>query len=195
MNFSLESTNIVVQAKEHNPSIISKEWLANKGIIKEKVNNFAHTPVFSLIETDKFDCIVDPERLFLIGKKPDSDTIKRILEIVKIYSKLLPEIPYKSIELRFIFGLTEEKKDLKALFSKNEELFISQLGKDYQIGGLLTFDYKNFKVRLRLTQLKDKIVADFSYFSQLQSVTAIEKLLSQYNDIIKQSEKIIGGLF
>ena len=38
MTFTLEKTSIQIFAKEHNPTILSKEWLSKKEIIQEKRN-------------------------------------------------------------------------------------------------------------------------------------------------------------
>ena len=68
MEISLIGANIVVLAENHNPSIISKDWLSQKGIIKDNVISFTHTPAFSVVETENFSFFVDPDRLQLTLK-------------------------------------------------------------------------------------------------------------------------------
>ena len=80
MTFTLDKTSIQIFEKEHNPTILSKEWLSKKKIIQEnEIKNFAHTPVFSLIETEYLGLLVKYEMLDMSIKKTDSECIKKSL--------------------------------------------------------------------------------------------------------------------
>jgi len=68
-NFSLIGASIVVLAKNHNPSIISKDWLIQNKIIEEEILNFTHLPIVSIIETNNINLFVDPNKLQLTIKK------------------------------------------------------------------------------------------------------------------------------
>lgn len=195
MNVSLKSANIVVIAKNHNPSIISKEWLSQNKIIEEKVINFVHTPVFSVIETDNFNLIVDPDRLQVSVKKINSENINKLLEIVEKYTNQLPETPYTTLGFNYIYNVTSDKKNLKDLFSKNDKLFRSIFTEDYQIGGLINFDYGNFLVRAKLTQVNEGLTVDFNFHLELKTPTNIKEGLQHYFDLKKKAEKILGELF
>ncbi|MHA1671095.1 MAG: hypothetical protein ACTSV5_11055 [Promethearchaeota archaeon] len=195
MAFSLKSFNIVIFAKNHNPTIISKEWLTDKQILKEKVNNFAHTPVFSVIETEDYDLIVDPERLYLSGKKANDKNIKRLIEIAKKYAETLPEIPYKGLELRYVYEIESDEKHLKELFVKNDKLFKSLFGEKYQISGTIKSDYKGFISNSKFLKFKDKIIGDICYNLKLETNENINKGLKQHPELIKKSQEIIGEMF
>ena len=193
MKFLLVNSNITVVAKEHNPSIISQEWLVKKKLLTEKVTNFAHTPVFSVVETDNFDSVVDPERLFLNAKKTDSESLKRIQQIAIEYTHILPEIPYKVIEMRFIYEIAEKVEKLKDLFIKNDEIFKKVFSEEYKIGGTISFNFSEFLVKARFSPMKDKVIADISYSHNFKEHPDFSKILPRYFELLKHSEKNTGG--
>lgn len=195
MAFSLTGFTIVIFAKNHNPTIISKEWLTDKEIIKEKVNNFAHTPVFSVIQTEDYDLIVDPERLYLTGKKANDKNIKRLIEITKKYSGTLPEIPYKGLELRYVYEIESDEKRLKELFAKNDKLFKSLFGEKYQISGTIKSDYKGFVCNSKFLKFKNKIIGDICFNLKLDTEKDIDIGLKQHISLMKKSQEIIGEMF
>lgn len=195
MSFPLVNSNITIIAKEHNPSIISQEWLMKKKLISEKVINFAQTPVFSVVETDSFDCVIDPERLFLNAKKPNEATLKRIQQIATDYTGILPEIPYKGIEMRFIYEIVGKNERLKDLFIKNDDIFKKVFSEEYKIGGVISYNFSEFSVKARFSPMKDKIIADISYNHGLKEHADFGKILPRYFELCKHSEKILEGLF
>jgi hypothetical protein len=193
--FSLKSFNITIFAKNHNPTIISKEWLMNKKILDEKINNFAHTPVFSIIETENYDLIVDPERLYLVGKKTNDKDIKRLIEIAKKYSEILPEIPYKRLELRYVYEIESDEKHLKELFAKNDKLFKSLFGEKYQISGTIKSDYKGFVINSKFLKFKNKIIGDICFNLKIDNERDIDVGLKQDITLMKKAKEIIGEMF
>lgn len=187
--------NIVIFAKNHNPTIVSKDWLTEKGMLKEKVNNFAQTPVFSIIETDNYDLIVDPEKLILTSKDSSDEKIKRILDISKVYSERLTEIPYKNLEMRYIFEIDSNENHLKELFSKNDNLFKSIFGEKYEISGIIQSELDRFTYNVRFLKFKEKVIGDFCYNFKIENYKDIGAGLAQYPKLIKKSQDIIKGLF
>jgi hypothetical protein len=195
MAYMFKNFNIIIFAQNHNPTIISKEWLTEKGMLKEKVNSFAHTPVFSVIETDDYDLMVDPERLMLGSKDSSEGKIKRVLEITKAYSDNLPEIPYKSLEMRYIFEIDSDEKHLKELFAKDDNLFKSVFGENYGIAGILKSEFEGFHFNAKFLKFKEKIIGDISYTLSISKNKDINKGLQQYPRLLNKSQEIIKVIF
>ena len=115
-NFSLSGANVVILAKNHNPSIVSKEWLVQKKIIEEPVVSFVHTPAFSVVEADNFRLVVDPDRLQISVKNFDPKNIENLPKITDNYVNQLPETPYTAIGFNYSYRVATEKRDLKDIF-------------------------------------------------------------------------------
>jgi len=102
------SANIVILASNYNPSIVSKEWLYQKGIFTETVRNFVHTPVFALVESEGFGLVVDEERLQITVRKVTQDSLNASASIAEKFVSILPETPYKSIGLNYRYTFPRE---------------------------------------------------------------------------------------
>ena len=111
-NFSLIGASIVVLAENHNPSIVSKDWLTQNKIIEEEILNFTHLPVVSITETNNFNLFIDPNKLQLTIKKISSENLKALPQIISEYLGKLPETPYTAIGFNYSYRLeTEGKKN------------------------------------------------------------------------------------
>jgi hypothetical protein len=76
--FTLSGTNIVILARNYNPSIVSKEWLYEKNIVRETVTNFVHTPPLSVVETERISFVLDENRLQISLKSITTDSIESL---------------------------------------------------------------------------------------------------------------------
>jgi len=196
MELLLKNTNIVMLAKNHNPSIVSKDWLTQKKIIEEEVNKFTHTPVFSLVETTNFTFIVDPDRLQISVKNITPENVKNLPKITERHINQLPETPYTAIGLNYIFHIISAKQSLKDVFSTDEKKFRELFSHDYQLGGVIRFKFEEFLVRVNLLPLDDdKIVADFNFHINSGEIEKIRDKLRIYSKAKKKAEEILGGLF
>ena len=190
---TLKTTNIVILARNHNPSIATKDWLIENGIISknENITHFVHTPAFSVLETDVFSLTVDPDRLQIALKKLDNESMNYLLNITKGYIKNLPETPYKAIGINYLFTLSIDDKKLKELFAVKDKLYTKLFGNDYVIGGIIVFKYDKFLVRLQLKKINEETIADFNYHLNSHDIKELIKNIEKYFDLKKQSEKIL----
>ena len=195
MNYFLKGANIVVLANKHNPTIASKEWATQKGIITEEIKNFTHTPVFSLIETENFIFVVDPDRLQISVKKTLSQNLGELPNIVKRYIEQLPETPYLAIGLNFIYHLNLEK-GLEGFFSPNTDKFKKIFSEPYQIGGTIRFKFENFLVRLNIQPTKEnnKFIGDFNFHCDTEKLEEMKKILGMYFKVKDKAESILKEL-
>lgn len=196
MELSIGGANIVILAKSHNPTIVSKEWLTQKEILVGDIVNFAHTPAFSSAETDIFSFIVDPERLQISVKKDIIENIENLPKAAKTYISELPETPYTAIGFNYLYEVTTEQKSLKSILSPNDEKFKRVFSEDYQLGGNIWFRFEDFLVRINLKPVNDeKIVADFNFHFDSEDIGEIIEKIEMYNTIKRKSEEILEGLF
>jgi len=199
MGFLLYGTNIVILAKNHNPSIISKEWLEQKGVITEKVLNFTHTPVFSLIETENFSLVVDPERLQISLKNITPENVGHLPMIVSRYVSHLPETPYNAIGLNYLYEVPIQPDSLKHIFEHDEARFKQIFSEKYHLGEIIFFNFKDFRVKVGIQPMlpdhPEKVTADFNFHFDAKNVEDIKQKLEQYLEAKKKAEEVLGGIF
>ncbi len=194
MPVSLIGANVVLLAKNHNPSIISKDWLKRKGIVVNNVMNFTHTPSFSFIETDNFTIIADPERLQLSLKKSFEDLLSDLKDKTLSYTKALPEIPYKAIGFNFEYKIEKEKTLIQKFYcseTKIENIFSG----NYQLGGIIKYQFKDFTVKLVINPYEnEEITATFNYHCQLNENLQPESIINMHDKTYLESNRILKRL-
>ena len=85
--FTLSGTNIVILARNYNPSIVSKEWLYEKNIVRETVTNFVHTPPLSVVETGHISFVLDDNRLQISLKSIITENIETLPKSLQVLSR------------------------------------------------------------------------------------------------------------
>ena len=152
------TANIVIVAKQFNPSIIDRHWLVKNEILTEAdfKEGCVFIPVLSQVRTQQFDLIVLPEQLQF---SPASDLTKPA-EVVshklgQIIDKL-PETPYSAAGINFMWQLSPPEGDTRIvcrnlffrhgsrlydLFDRDDAQFGAYLSKD-EMGCRLKLDIK-----------------------------------------------------
>jgi hypothetical protein len=152
----LASANIVIVAKNLNPSIFSQLWLVEEGIIgkDEFGENCVFAPMVTQVFAPGFQLHVLPERLQVMFideslEKPDPV----IGKVIKIAQKL-PHIPYVAIGANFLwFAAPESPTDpvefMRKVFVKPEmPLYRRFSSEDARFGTYMSKDI--FGARMKL---------------------------------------------
>jgi len=195
MELKLDGVNVVILAKNHNPSIVSREWLRDKKIIEGDITNFAHTPAFSVVETEMISIVEDPERLQISLKKDFSENITKLQEIANRYVEQLPETPYTAIGINYLYSIYSEKDAVKRIYSVNEEKFSKLFPVSYQLGSFIKFKYEDFLVRLSLQPEDNKIVAEINFHCEVQSAQSIREMTERFPQTKEKTEEILEEFF
>lgn len=196
MDISLIGANIVVTAKNHNPSIISKDWLSQKGIIEDKIVSFTHTPAFSVVETENLSFFVDPDRFQLSLKREFVNRVNSLPEKISFYISALPETPYTAIGFNFVYLVKTNGTSLNKIYCYNNEKLKSLFSEDYQLGSLIKYKFGKFAVKLIISPNSDnETVADFNFHCQLENSVKITECIEKYNIIKESSKAALEGLF
>ena len=200
MDISLIGANIVVLAKNHNPSIISKEWLSQKEIIDGDFVNFTHTPAFSIVETEFFSLVVDPDRLQLTIKSDIQNNVDTLEQSILTYVQALPEVPYSAIGFNFVYNLVSKKAIIKDIFNPSDEKFKKLFTENYQVGGIIKFNHDGFLVTISLqpnntNNVNNEIKADFNFHYLLGDSSEISDAILKHKQMKETSENILEMLF
>jgi len=201
MEIKLNRADVVILASAHNPSILSPQWLKEKGLIAEKPENFINTPDFSLFESQAFSLIVDRQRFQINTKKQDRSTIESLKRIGAGYLRLLPHIPYLAIGLNLVWILEN---------SKEEELpkINVEIGRAGNLSGILS-DHKlsygciinairsPYVLKLNIEpQEKNISIFSFNYHHETRGI-GIEELIGyieNLTNLYESSYKIVNDI-
>lgn len=196
MEISLIGANIVVLAENHNPSIISKDWLSQKGIIKDNVISFTHTPAFSVVETENFSFFVDPDRLQLTLKNDFINKVDFLPEMILSYTSALPETPYIAVGFNFSYNLNKEDNTLQEIYCYDNKKFKSLFTEDYQLGSIIKYKFSNFAVSFTIQPDSDNnIKADFNFHCQLTDSININECIRKYKIAKEYSKTTLERVF
>ncbi len=200
MDISLIGANIVILAKNHNPSIISKEWLSQKNIIVDNFINFTHTPAFSIVESESFSLVVDPDRLQLAVKGDIQNKIDALEQSILTYVQALPEVPYSAIGFNFLYIIETRNDIIKEIFHPPDEMFKDLFTEDYQLGGIIKFNSDGFLVTINLqpninNNENNEIRADVNFHYLLGDSSETSDIIEKHNQMKETSENILERLF
>lgn len=198
-SFTLVRTNIVILAMNYNPSIVSKEWLYERNIVRETVTNFVHTPPLSVVETDRISFVLDENRLQISLKSITTDGIESLPKIAGDFVSSLPETPFVAVGFNYSYSIPKKTSRLKTLFSLDDAKLKELFSENYDVGLIVSFPFKTFIVRMTapppLTRGKiTRITMDFNFHSDSRGADEVKKMLKLHPETVKKSEEILRGL-
>jgi len=195
--FTLKGVNIVILARNYNPSIVSKEWLYQKNIIDEKVANFIHTPPLSFVETERISFVLDEDSLRISLKTVSPEGIEALPKIATKFVSCLPETPFKAIGFNYSYHTASGSSHLRALFSPNDTKLKRLFSKSYEIGSMVSFQFKEFLVSVSAPPARGesaRMTVNFNFHSDSQDAEAVKARLRLHPQTIKKAEGILRGL-
>lgn len=201
----LITTNIIILASNYNPTIVSKDWIRQKGIIPEEPINFAHLPVFSLFQSENFILTVDEKRLAVGVKNINESNISKLPLIVEKYITSLPETPYTAGCFNYEWIIQGEEDEnlialLKSIFlqEKNEKKLIEIIGdKDYKIGNTIYFKYNDFMLELNIEPpfTPNEIKISFNYVAMVNNIEELKDVISNYQNTYSHSRNMVEKMW
>lgn len=196
-DFAMGKANIVILARNYNPSIVSKEWLYEKDIIRETVRNFVHTPVMSLIETESISIVIEQERLQISLKNINYENIDALPRIATEFVSALPETPYVGLGFNYHYGIPKENIQLEALFSPDNSKLKELFSEDYEIGQQVFFRFEGFTVRMSAAPKSGedaKLSIGFNFHADTPGAKKVIERLKLYANTKEKAEEILRGM-
>ncbi len=195
--FTLSGTNIVILARNYNPSIVSKEWLYEKNIVRETVTNFVHTPPLSVVETERISFVLDENRLQISLKSITTESIESLPKIAAIFVSCLPETPFVAVGFNYTYNIPKETSRLKTLFAIDDTKLKELFSENCEVGLIVSFPFKAFIGRMTAPPIRGKITRitmDFNFHSDSHGADEVKKRLKLYPETIEKTEEILRGL-
>jgi len=190
----LGSTNVVILAKSHNPTIVSKDWIIKKEVLEEPITNFVHTPPFSMVENNELNIHVDLNRMQITVKKAEPYIIDKLLIAIKNYVSSLSETPYTAIGFNFSYRVITEES-VESIFSPEVGKFRKAFSEKYRIGGAIRFNFEDFIVMVSLPP-DEKVLANFNFHFDIKGGSdEVMKKLKSYHATMRKAEEVLEVLF
>lgn len=204
MKPTLNAANVVVIASSFNPSIVTKDWLLSKGIVKEHPEDFTHTPGFSFYKSENFAITLFPDRLQLELRKINQNNIEELTTTAKRFISFLPETPYVAVGTNYrwqIEGLTEGdiKDKLRELFTFNWNKFPGLFSeKEVTLGLLMWQKYNKFLMRLTIEpnlRTMIHILCSFNYHANIRGSEEVQQRLAETHLTLSHSKSVVNEMF
>lgn len=195
--FTLGGVNIVILARNYNPSIVSKEWLYEKNIVRETVTNFVHTPPLSVVETEQISFVLDENRLQISSKSVTMESIENLPKIATLFVSCLPETPFVAVGFNYTYYTRKETSHLKTLFALDDAKLKELFSENCEVGLIVSFPFKQFIVRMSAPPAKDtatKITINFNFHSDFRGAEEIKDRLESHSTTIEKAEEILRRL-
>lgn len=195
--FTLGGANIVILARNYNPSIVSKEWLYEKGIIKEAVTSFIHTPPLSVVETEQISFILDENRLQISLKNVTTENIEVLPKVAIDFASYLPETPFVAVGFNYKYHMPKENSLLKTLFQPDDARLKALFSENCEVGQIVSFAFEEFVVRMSAPPAKDeatRITVELNFHSDCRGVDEVKERLKLHRVTVEKAEEILRGL-
>ena len=194
---TLSGTNIVILARNYNPSIVSKEWLYEKNIVSETVTNFVHTPPLSVVETERISFVLDENRLQISLKSIATESIESLPKIAAAFVSCLPETPFVAVGFNYSYNIPKETSRFKTLFTLDDTKVRELFSEACEVGLIVSFPFKAFIGRMSAPPARGKatrITIDFNFHSDSRGADEVKRRLKLYPETIEKTEEILRGV-
>jgi len=214
MELSLKSANVVVAARQLNPTIFDQIWLIDNEIATREdfqgENAFMLTPPFVQFRSPAFVLVVLPEQLQFTPQPLTERAGQLVLDKVGRIVRLLPHTPYVAVGLNFVWHVIPEAAQFrefsKSLFFRNNPLFTAFDADDARYGGYLSKDTLGARLKLDIKPLRmgppgdgtEALQFAFNYNLDLpKSAAAVQQILEmlrRWDEARDQSQELVQAL-
>lgn len=200
MDVRLMNADIVIAATAHNPSILSPDWLKETKLISDEPTNFIHTPDLSVFESNKLSLIVDRQRMRLLAKKFDMESLEAIKKIAISYIDLLPNIPYKAYGANFIWLIKANAgESIPGIHIKiNESNSIGDVlsGHELSYGCIIKAKRSPYLLKLILEPLeRNSLSINFNYHHEIgKEKENLVEYIKNYINLLSYSQNIVDSI-
>ena len=197
MEPTLNQASIILAASDHEPDIVTKEWLEKNSILKEKPIEFVYRQGRLFVETENYSINLVEQQLKIAAKNSNTEVLNNLQAIANQYIETLPKLSYSAVGLNYNWQVLSTDADLlKKTFVANPKKFDKAIPDEtYGVGGFIYYQHPPFQVHLLIISGPDKaIVADFNYHLDITDPQQLRQKISQFTDIIEEARDTIRKL-
>jgi hypothetical protein len=202
----LVSENIVVTARQFNPSLVSQLWLRNNGIVRddEFTPDAIFTPAFVQLTTTKFNFLLIENRLQFVPLCGDDEKQGIVVERLGQLVTTIPHTPYSGVGVNFVWhyepGRLSSRDVGKRLFFNPETPLAREFNTDdAHFGGYYSKNILGFRLKLSSTPMTmqqdnakvEKFQFSFNYHSDVDGADGVTNALCRWSDAREHAAKLI----
>jgi hypothetical protein len=208
MSSQMVASNVVIAARQFNPSVMSQLWLVKHKLMDE--GDFESGCVFSdslvQVMAKDFVLLVVPEQFQFVPRTEAGDELRLIENKVGVIVNRLPHTPFTAVGLNFVWLVVPENGDIQNLsrqmfFRKNSDLYKYFDSEDSKFGAYLSRDILGCRLKLDIKPIQtpdtkeDRLQFVFNYHLDLAGcdspVSAIETMLHKWEEAKAYASKLI----
>ncbi|MHB1034642.1 MAG: hypothetical protein ACYC35_08865 [Pirellulales bacterium] len=211
MSAELRHANVVIAARQFNPTIFSQLWLVRHGIAEEGdfQGESVFTPAFVQVRAPHFVLLVLPEQLQFAPLPPEEKQGSLVLDKIGQIIQLLPETPYVAVGLNFNWHVAIDASHFaafsRALFFRENPLF-NQFNEDgARFGGYLSKDVFDARLKLDVKPVRvetsegvvDQLLFAFNFHKDVgkeHPETEIQQFLKRWDEAHEASAATVKAL-
>ena len=139
---------------------------------------------------------VDPNRLHVDVKIFNQESLSRLPKVIERYGEKLPEVPYSAVGFNSRWEVHEVPGAdmLKAMFTGKSQLFTNVFGPQHNVGGVVSWTFGEFQVRLTANPAEANLGIDFNYHSDIKTVDDLYGRLTRFADVTTHSHSTVNRL-
>jgi len=208
MASQLVVSNVVIAARQFNPSVMSQLWLVRNELMRDE--DFQPGCVFSdslvQVRSNRFTLLVVPEQFQFVPQTEADQEQALLQEKIGAIVNRLPHTPFVAMGLNFLWHVTPDEGNIERLsrhlfYRAESPLYQEFDSSDAKFGGYLSKDELGCRLKL---DIKPIIVSDtqqefmnfaFNYHLDLagtaDAVPRIEVMLGRWEEAKANSMRII----
>ena len=214
MESIIRIANVVIAARQFNPTIFDPIWLLDNGLAtREELqagNAFTLTPPFVQFCAPAYILVVLPDQLQFTPQPLDDNSGRLIVEKVGRIVQLLPQTPYAAAGLNFVWHLIPEQAQFaefsRAVFFQDNPLFAAFQQDDARFGGYLSRNTLGARLRLDVRPVRTTPIPEgpealqfgFNYNVDIpRSPAAVEQVLrflERRDEAKQQAEHLVQAI-
>ncbi len=214
MSILLAGANVIVAARQFNPSVFNPVWFARSGLFIESDFGAGHVIGDGLVQISNplFQMLVLPSQLQFAPDEKVANQQQLIEEKVGGIVQTLPHTPYVAIGLNFVWHMRDERVEVERLsrelfFKADSELYRRFDTEDARFGAYLSRDLRGCRQKLDIkpisldesTNLNMQVIQfAFNYHRELtdaeEPVRQIHEMLERWNEFREESRQLVESL-
>lgn len=210
MSIELVLKNVVILARQFNPSILTQLWLVRNGVLAE--DEFESGCIFteSLVQViGKHFSITAIPNQFQFVPVPSGEEQDLISDKVGVIVNRLPHTPYTALGFNFVWHVTPEHETTKdfcrrTFFRDEQPLYSEFRSEDALFGAFMSKDFQGFRMKLDVLPRNALDSSDvhlqiaFNYHVDLTSeesrVETLVKMLDRWKQAWNESLRIVNSI-